>query len=60
MLKNEFPKLNFKGFIIDNAQTNWNVVKIIYGSRDPFVMMVDKECAFFSIGLDHSVGTPNS
>jgi hypothetical protein len=27
----------------DNAQTNWNVVKIVYGSGDPSVKMVDKE-----------------
>jgi hypothetical protein len=25
MLKNEFPKLNFKGVMADNAQTNWNI-----------------------------------
>jgi hypothetical protein len=25
MLKNEFPKLNFKGVMANNAQTNWNI-----------------------------------
>ncbi len=29
--------------MIDNTQTNWNVVRIVYGSRDPSIMMVDKE-----------------
>ena len=27
----------------DSAQTNWNVVRIIYGSGDAFEKMVDKE-----------------
>jgi len=44
MLKHGFPKPNFKGFMADSAQTNWNVVKIVYGLGDPFVKMVDKEC----------------
>ncbi len=43
MLKHGFRKRNFKGFMIDNTQTNWNVVRIVYGSRDPSIMMVDKE-----------------
>jgi hypothetical protein len=32
----------------DNAQANWNDIKIVYGSRDPYVKMVDKEhtCLF--------------
>jgi len=48
MLKHGFPKPNFKGFMANNAQTNWNMVIIIYGSKDPSVRMVDKEhtCLF--------------
>jgi hypothetical protein len=46
MLRHMFPKLNFKGFMIDNAQANWNVIKIVYGSRDPYVKMADKECTY--------------
>jgi hypothetical protein len=46
MLKHKFPKLDFKGFMVDKTQTNWNVVIIIYGSKDPFVRMVDKECTY--------------
>jgi hypothetical protein len=46
MLKHRFPKLNFKGFMIDNAQANWNAIIIVYGSRDPYVKVVDKECTY--------------
>jgi hypothetical protein len=48
MLKHGFPKLNFKGFMDDSAQANWNTIKIVYGSKDPFIKMVDKEytCLF--------------
>ena len=28
------PNINFKGFMADNAQVNWNVVKNIYGHGD--------------------------
>jgi hypothetical protein len=34
--------LIFKGFMVDGAQVNWNVVRIVYGIRDPMVKMVDK------------------
>jgi hypothetical protein len=44
MLKHGFPKPNFKGFMVNNTQANWNMVKIVYGSRDPSVRMVGKEC----------------
>ncbi len=48
MLKHKFPKLNFKGFMVDSAQANWNMVRIVYGSGDPSIKMVDKErtCLF--------------
>jgi hypothetical protein len=46
MLKHMLTKPNFKGFMVENKQANWNSVKIVYGSKDPFVMMVDKECIF--------------
>jgi hypothetical protein len=48
MLKHKFPKPNFKGFMVDNVKANWNMVKIVYGSEDPFVKIVDKEqtCLF--------------
>jgi len=43
MLKHRFPKPNFKEFMVDSAQANWNVVRIIYGFRDPSIRMVHKE-----------------
>ncbi len=48
MQKHGFPKPNFKGFMVDNTQANWNVMRIIYGSGDPFMRMIDKEytCLF--------------
>jgi hypothetical protein len=48
MQKHSFPKLNFKGFMVNNTQANWNVVKIVYGPRDPSMRMIDKErtCLF--------------
>ncbi len=47
MLKHGFSKPNFKIFMANNAQTNWNVVIIVYGLR-VLVKMVDKEltCLF--------------
>ena len=35
MAKNGVPKVNFKGFMADNAKTNWNAMKMIYGDGDP-------------------------
>jgi hypothetical protein len=37
----------FKGFMVDDAQSNWNVVRIVYGIGDPMVKMVDKEWMCF-------------
>lgn len=34
MADNVLPNINFKGFMADNAQVNWNVVKNIYGHGD--------------------------
>jgi hypothetical protein len=39
-----FLKSNFKGFVANNAQVNWNNIRIIYGSRNLFIKMVDKKC----------------
>ncbi len=46
MLKHGFPKPNFKGFMDDNAYANWNAIKIIYGFKDPFIRMINKECTY--------------
>jgi len=42
MQKHDFPKPNFKGFMVDSAQANWNTIKIVYGLGDTFVRMIDK------------------
>ncbi len=35
---------NFKGFMDDSAQANFNVVWRIFGVKDPTIMMLDKKC----------------
>jgi hypothetical protein len=30
----------------DNAYANWNAIKIIYGFKDPFIRMINKECTY--------------
>jgi hypothetical protein len=39
MRKNGVEEPNFKGFIADNAQANWNTIRIVYSSGDPEVPM---------------------
>jgi hypothetical protein len=34
--------VNFKGFMADNAQANWNAVRKIYGVGDPSLPMVGR------------------
>jgi len=48
VLKKGVRNPNFKGFMVDNAQANWNVVHIVYGIRYPIVKLIDKEhtCLF--------------
>src|SRR5450631_2510022 len=48
MAQHGVHKVNFKGFMADSAQANWNVVRIIYGSGDASEKMVDRErtCLF--------------
>ena len=40
--------LNFKGFMANSAQANWNAVRIVYGSGDPAVRIQGRErtCLF--------------
>jgi len=35
MKRNGIENTNFNGFMADNAQANWNVVRIVYGSGNP-------------------------
>jgi len=48
MFKHEYIEPNFKGFMVDITQASWNAVKIVYGSGDATIRMVDKErtCLF--------------
>jgi hypothetical protein len=43
MAKNGVENTNFKGFVADSAQANWNAVRIVYGSGDPKVPMENQE-----------------
>jgi hypothetical protein len=47
MANNGAPNPNFKGFMANNAQTNWNIVRIVYGSGDANELMVDKNQTCF-------------
>ena len=44
MWKNEVDNVNFKGFMDDSAQTNWNAVRKVYDNEDPTVCMEGREC----------------
>jgi hypothetical protein len=55
MAENGVLNVNFKGFMADSAQANWNAVKTIYGDGDPNLPMVARErtCLFhWSVSLD--------
>jgi hypothetical protein len=47
MAKNGVPNVNFKGFMVDSAQANWNAVRAIYGDGDPSLPMVPRERTCF-------------
>jgi hypothetical protein len=47
MVNNGVPNPNFKGFMVDSTQTNWNTIRIVYGSGDASEPMVDKELTCF-------------
>jgi len=49
MSNNDVPNPNFKGFMVDNVQANWNAVWIIYGNEDPSEPMVNRKQTFFSL-----------
>jgi hypothetical protein len=54
MANNGVPNPNFKGFMVDNAQANWNVIRIVYGNKNESELMVDKKhTCFFSLELIH-------
>jgi hypothetical protein len=43
MARHGIPKPHFKGFMVDNAQANWNAVRIVYGFGDPKVPIDGRE-----------------
>jgi hypothetical protein len=43
MTENGVLTVNSKGFMADNAQTNWNAVMKIYGRGDPSLPMMGRE-----------------
>jgi hypothetical protein len=43
MRKNGVENPNFKGFMADSAQANWNAVQIVYGNGDAKVPMENRE-----------------
>jgi hypothetical protein len=47
MARHGIPYPTFKGFMADSAQTNWNVVRIVYGSKDPKIPMQGRERTCF-------------
>lgn len=47
MLKHINIKPCFKRLMVDNPQANENVVKNIYGTRNPTMKMVHKERTYF-------------
>jgi hypothetical protein len=48
MARHDIPNPNFKGFMADSAQANWNSIRVVYGSGDASVPMENKErtCLF--------------
>ncbi len=60
MLKFGLANPNFKGFMVDSAHANWNVVRIVYDFGDAFVKMVDKNKLAYSIGFNHLINTQNN
>ena len=55
MTDNMVPNVNFKGFMADSTQANWNAVRMIFRDGDPSLPMVAHEhtCLFhWSANLD--------
>jgi hypothetical protein len=60
MLKHKFPKPNFKGFMDDNPQANWNMIKIVYGFGTLQLGWLIRSAFVYSIRLNHSINTPKN
>jgi hypothetical protein len=42
IMKKGVANPNVKGFMANNAQTNWNVISIIYGIKDLTMKLINK------------------
>jgi hypothetical protein len=60
MLKHMFAKQNFKGFMADNTQANWNVSKLFMAMGTLLSKWLIKNALVYSIGLSHSISTPKN
>jgi hypothetical protein len=47
MAKHGMSKSKFKRFMVDSAHANWNALKVIYGSGDTTIPMMDRERTCF-------------
>ena len=47
ILENNVPKVNFKGFMTNNAHANWIVLRKVYGNGDPSLPLEAQECTCF-------------
>ena len=55
MAENGVPNINFKGFMVDSAQANWNAMRTMVRDGDPSLPMVARECTYlfhWSASLD--------
>ena len=51
MARHKVLNPQFKVFMTDSAQVNWNAIRTIYNIKDPKVPMKGRERTYFSIGL---------
>ena len=43
MTRHGIPKLRIKVFMGDNTQANWNTMRIVYDSKNPKVLIKNRE-----------------
>ena len=60
MERNDIVEPNFKGFMADCAQANWNVVRIIYGNGKKEDRMDDRERTCHFTGRSPWLSIPRS
>jgi hypothetical protein len=60
MMKHRFYKPNFKGFMANNTQFNWNAVKMVYDLVMQLLEWWIRSEHACSIGFNHWISTPNN